>query len=150
MCLAACVCVRASMCVIAYIYKTRQEHTHVKANNPCTSAHAREHGRSLRKVKTAAQHRRETSGQRPTRQGDGGLGNGLLPLTLLSGLCRCVCVLGARAYASACRPTLCLCVCSDRPRQQTPRHPLDHSRAGRQSAARQSDWREERQSELSE
>lgn len=62
----------------------------------------------------------------------------------------CVCVLGARACASACRPTLCLCVCSDRPRQQTPRHRLDHSQAGRQSAARQSDWREERQSELSE
>lgn len=35
---------------------------------------------------------------------------------------------------------VCLCVCSDRPRQQTPRHRLDHSQAGRQSAARQSNW----------
>ena len=27
--------------------------------------------------------------------------------------------------------SVCLCVCSDRPRQQTPRHRLDHSQAGR-------------------
>lgn len=36
--------------------------------------------------------------------------------------------------------SVCLCVYSDRPRQQTPRHRLDHSQAGRQNTARQSDW----------
>ncbi|KAF6728494.1 hypothetical protein FQA47_008660 [Oryzias melastigma] len=34
----------------------------------------------------------------------------------------------------------CLCVYSDRPRQQTLRHRLDHSQAGRRNTARQSDW----------
>lgn len=41
--------------------------------------------------------------------------------------------------------SVCLCVYSDRPRQQTPRHRLDHSQAGRQNTARQSDWQKRRQ-----
>lgn len=77
----------------------------------------------LWKVKAAA----DTGGTIQKNQQDEEVVCDSLPLTLLSSLCVCV-------HALPPVVGLCLCVCSDSPRQQTPRHRLDHSQAGRQSA----------------
>lgn len=67
---------------------------------------------------------------KPTRQG-GGWWTQLLPLTLLSSS---VCVSFRVSTGS-----VCLCAHSDRPRQQTLRHRLDHSQAGRRAGGRQAE-----------